>query len=297
MYPRLFEYIRASSLGEAIDMLSQFGEEARVVAGGQSLIPLMKLRLAAPKYIIDIIRVPGLDAIVETDTALEFGALTRHAIIENSPLVQERLPIMHDAAAVIADVQVRNRGTIGGALAHADPNGDWEPVCLALKARVTCAGPEGERTIEVKDLFRDAFTTALNSDEVMTQVSIDLPSGRTGGAYLAFKRRAGDFAAASVAVQLTLEQGGVCQQVGIGLGGVGLTAIKAEAAEAALQGKQLTDTILLEAAEKAVEAASPLDDTRGSEEYKRELVRVLLKRAVRLAARRCQGEKVEVIDV
>lgn len=297
MYPRSFEYIRPSSLTEAIDILTKLGEEAKLLAGGQSLIPLMKLRLAAPKYVVDIIRLPGLDSIVQTNGALEFGALTRHATIEDSPLVQEKLPIMRDAAAVIADVQVRNRGTIGGALAHADPNGDWEPVCLALNARVTCVGPERERTIEAKDFFRDVFTTALNYNELITRVSIATPSGRTGGAYLAFKRRAGDFAAASVAVQLTLGRKDVCQQVGIGLGGAGLTPIKAEVAETTLQGKQLTDSLLQQAAEKAAEAAEPFTDIRGSEEYKRALVKVLLKRAVRVALRRCQGEKAEVGDV
>jgi carbon-monoxide dehydrogenase medium subunit len=297
MYPRSFEYIRSGSVRETIELLARFGEDARLLAGGQSLIPLMKLRLAAPRYLVDISRLPDLDAIEQTDTILTFGALTRHAVIENSALVQEKLPIMHDAATVIADVQVRHRGTLGGALAHADPNGDWEPVCLALGARVTCVGPGGDRTIEVKDFFRDTLTTAMSFDEMITRISIDLPVGRAGGAYLAFKRRAGDFASASVAVQLTLGVKDVCQQVGIGLGGVGLTPIKPEAAEAALQGKQLTDGVLQEAAEKAAEAASPLEDIRGSEDYKRDLVKVLLKRAASIAMRRCQGEKVEVTDV
>lgn len=296
MYPKSFDYIRASSLREAIDILSQHREEAKVLAGGQSLIPLMKLRLAAPRYVVDIARISGMDGVAERDGSVEFGALVRHAAIEASPLVQEKLPIMRDAASVIADVQVRNRGTLGGALAHADPCGDWGPVCLALDARVKCAGPRGERTIKIGDFFRDAFTTALNDDEVLTSLSIELPPARSGGAYLAFKHRTGDFAAASVAIQLTLSERDICQRAGIGLGGVGLTPIKASAAEAALQGREVTEKALEEAAHEASRAASPFADIRGSEDYKRELVRVLVKRAAGLALRRCRGEKARVED-
>jgi carbon-monoxide dehydrogenase medium subunit len=291
MYPKPFQYFAPSTLQEALELLGRYGEEARVLAGGQSLIPLMKLRLASPAYLIDLNRIPNMAYIEERDGHIAIGAMTRHAELEASPLLRERLPLMHDAARVIADPQVRNLGTIGGSLAEADPAGDWAPVVLALGGQVRCASPRGERTLKAEDLFIDAYTTALEPDEVLTEVQLPLPPPGSTGVYLKLARKAGDFAVVSVALQLTLE-GEVVQGAGIGLGAVGPTAIRPPAAEEALRGR-LDEAAVERAAGLAADAAQPFSDLRGSAEYKRAMVHLLLKRAVALCLRRSRGEAVE----
>ncbi len=292
MYPPKFEYFSPETLEDAIGLLSEYGEEARVLAGGQSLIPLMKLRLASPKYLIYLGKIQGLSTIEEQDGMISFGALTRHAEIEESSLVKSKLPIMHDAVSMIGDVQIRNLGTIGGSLAHADPAGDLIAVLFALDAQVNTLSSKGKRTLKIDELIVDAYSADLASDEVVTQVLVPVPQKGSGGAYLKFERRAGDFAVASVGVQVSLEKDGTCSEIAIGLGAVGLTAIQASKAEAILRGKKVDEALLKDAAAQASAEADPFSDIRGSAQYKRHLVGVLFRRAFEMASRRAGGEEV-----
>src|ERR1700758_1316915 len=223
MYPRAFQYQRASSLPEAATMLAQLGDEAKLLAGGQSLIPLMKLRFANPRHLVDLNFVPGTSYISEENGRLRFGALTRHAEIEKSA-VAGKVPILHDCAAGIADVQVRNRGTIGGSVAEADPSGDWAATLLALDTELRCAGPKGQRSVKMKDFIVDAYTSVLAHDELITEIVVKVPPRQSGGAYLAFKRCAPVYASAAVAVQLTMDNG-TCRDAAIYLAAVGLTPV------------------------------------------------------------------------
>jgi len=273
-------------------MLSQLGDDAKLLAGGQSLIPLMKLRFANPTHLVDLNFISGTSYIKEENASLRFGPLTRHAEIENSALAA-KIPILHDCAAGIADVQVRNRGTIGGSLAEADPSGDWAVVLMTLSTEVRCVGKSGERTVKLNDFIKDAYTTVLAHDELVSEVTVKLPPRGSGGAYLAFKRAAPVYPTASAAVQLTMD-GDTCKDAAIALGCVGLTAIKATDAEAALRGKAVTEKSIAGAMEAARAAADPQPDMRGSADYKRTLVEALVKRAIDAALRRARGEKVEV---
>ena len=273
-------------------MLAQLGDDAKLLAGGQSLIPLMKLRFANPAHLVDMNFISGTSYIKEEDGALRFGALTRHAEIEASAAAG-KIPILHDCAAGIADVQVRNRGTIGGSLAEADPSGDWATVLMTLAAEVRCLGTSGERTVSVSDFIKDAYTTALAHDELVSEVAVKLPPKGSGGAYLAFKRSAPVYPTASAAVQLTMD-GDVCRDAAIALGCVGLTAIRATGAEAAMRGQSLTEKTITRAVEASRAAADPQSDMRGSAEYKRTLVGALVKRVIEIAIRRAHGEPVEV---
>jgi carbon-monoxide dehydrogenase medium subunit len=295
MYPPAFAYHRAGSLQEAVTMLSQLGEGAKLLAGGQSLIPLMKLRFANPLHLIDLNFIGGASFIREENGGLRFGALTRHAEIEKSA-VAAKIPILHDCAAGIADVQVRNRGTIGGSLAEADPSGDWAAVLMTLKSEVRCLGTAGERTLPLTGFVKDAYTTALAHDELVSEVIVKTPPANSGGAYLAFKRSAPVYPTASAAVQLTMD-GNICKEIAIVLGCVGLTPVRAKEAEAALRGQSITAAAMASAAEAARAAADPQSDMRGSAEYKRQLVGALVKRAMELALRRARGENVEVSHI
>jgi len=295
MYPRPFHYHRASSLKEAATMITQIGDEAKLLAGGQSLIPLMKLRFANPRHLVDLNFIPDISYIKEENGALRFGALARHAEIEDSAIAA-KLPIIHDCAAGIADVQVRNRGTIGGSIAEADPSGDWATVLLTQSTEVRCLSPKGERAVPLNQFITDAYTTVLAHDELVSEIRVKIPPKRTGAAYLAFKRAAPVYPTASAAVSVAME-GDVCKEAAIALGCVGLTAIKATAAEAALRGQQLTDKSIAAAAEAARNAADPQPDMRGSAGYKRALVLALVKRAIEIAVRRARGEQVEVSHI
>ncbi len=276
-------------------MLSQLGDEAKVLAGGQSLIPLMKLRFANPSHLVDLNFISGTSYIKEENNALRFGALTRHAEIEASPIAA-KIPILHDCAAGIADVQVRNRGTIGGSLAEADPSGDWATVLMTLPTEVRCLGRTGERSLPLSDFIKDAYTTTLAHDELIREVVLKVPPKGSGGAYLAFKRSAPVYPTASAAVQLTME-GDICKDVAIALGCVGLTAIRAKEAEAALRGQRITDKTTSAATEAARVAADPQTDMRGSADYKRTLVAALVKRAIDIAIRRAAGQSVEASHI
>jgi carbon-monoxide dehydrogenase medium subunit len=282
VYPARFEYTAPSTLEEVIATLVERGDEAKILAGGQSLIPLMKLRFATPGVIVDLNGVPGLDAIEERDGELRIGALVRHKACEKSELLRGRYRVLGDAAPLISDPIVRNRGTVGGSLAHADPQGDWGTVMLAARASIVAQGPDGERAIPIDDFLEGPFTTTLAPDEVITEVRIPDPGSRSSGTYLKLERRVGDYATAGVAVQASLDNGHV-GQVGIALTGVGPTNLRATAAEDGLRGAEPTDAAIVEAAKLAAKAAQPQSDIRGTVEYKRSVVRVFTERGLRKA--------------
>jgi aerobic carbon-monoxide dehydrogenase medium subunit len=295
MFPHSFRYHRAGSLPEAAAMLAELGAEAKLLAGGQSLVPLMKLRFAQPAHLVDLNFVPDVAYIRAEDGGLRVGAMARHTDIAESEIAA-RIPILHDCAAGIADVQIRNRGTIGGSVAEADPSGDWGAVLMTLPAEVRCLGPKGERTFAIEKFFLDAYTSALAPDELVSEIMVKTPQKGSGGAYIAFKRSAPVYASASAAVQLTL-QGDTCQNARIVLGAVGLTPLRAFEAESELRGKPLATAAVEKAAEAARAAADPQPDMRGSAEYKKALVAALVKRAIAAAARRARGERVEVSHI
>lgn len=277
-------------------MLAELGAEAKLLAGGQSLVPLMKLRFAQPAHLVDLNFVPEVAYIrADDDGGVRVGAMARHTDIAESEIAA-RIPILHDCAAGIADVQIRNRGTIGGSVAEADPSGDWGAVLMTLPAQVRCLGPKGERTVAIEKFFLDAYTSALAPDELVSEIIVKTPQKGSGGAYIAFKRSAPVYASASAAVQLTLE-GDTCRDARIVLGAVGLTPLRALEAESELRGKPLAAAAVEKAAEAARAAADPQPDMRGSAEYKKVLVAALVKRAIEAAAKRARGGRVEVSHI
>jgi aerobic carbon-monoxide dehydrogenase medium subunit len=286
MIPPAFEYLQPKTIPEAIAFLQQYGDEAKILSGGQSLIPMMKFRLARPGYLIDINRIPGLSYIKEEDGYLKIGGLTREADLENSPLIHSQYPIILDTARVIADPQVRNMATLAGNLAHGDPANDHPATMLALGARVVTVGPQGERVLPIESFFVTLFTTELQHDEIVSEIRIPVPPLGSGGAYLKLERKVGDFATAGVAAQVTVGSGGICQQVGIGLTNVGATPIKARKAEESLRGKKLDETTIAQAAQLAADEAEPSSDLRGPAEYKRGMVKELTRRALARAYER-----------
>ena len=290
MIPSRFDYVAPSTLDDAVTLLREHGGEAKVLSGGQSLIPMLKLRLAAPTVLVDITRIDGLEYIEERDGALRIGALAREADLEQSAIVRDRYPLLYDTARVIADPIVRNSATICGNVAHGDPGNDHPATMIALDASFMLHGPNGTRTVAARDFFIGLFTTVLEPDEILTEVVIPTPPARSGGAYFKLERKVGDFATAAVAVQVTLDANGTCQRAGIGLTNVGATPIRATNAEAFLRNKALDATTIAEAALLAAAAAEPVADRRGSEDYKRDVVRVLTSRALTLADRRARGE-------
>jgi carbon-monoxide dehydrogenase medium subunit len=291
MIPAGFDYHAPTTIGEATGLLSRLGEDAKVLSGGQSLIPLLKLRLASPRHLVDINRIPGLAYVKEADGALRIGALAREVDLDESAVVRSRYPLLADATRVIADPLVRNLATVAGNLAHGDPANDHPAVMLALGAEVVATGPSGERRIPIGAFFKGPFETALKPDELLTEIRVPAPAARSGGAYLKLERKVGDFATAAVAAQVTLAADGTVAAVGIALTNAGLTPIKADKAEAALKGKRPDDATIKQAAQLAADAASPEADLRGSVEYKKDMVRVLTARALRKAIERAGGGK------
>jgi carbon-monoxide dehydrogenase medium subunit len=280
MYPSRFRYEAPRSLDEALALLRQFGDEAKVLAGGQSLIPLLKLRFAAPGLLVDINGIPGLDHHREDpDGALHIGALCRHATLERSTLLAAKHPLMASAAPMIADPIVRNRGTLVGSLCHSDPQGDWASVLLALGGHVVAVGPSGRRTIPAAEFTVGPFQNALQPGEIAVEAVVPAPSGEVSGTYLKLERRVGDFATAGVAVALQTS-GGQVTRAGIALTGVGPSNIQATAAEQALVGRPLSSDSIDEAAALAAEAAKPRSDHRGSAAYKRHVVATFVRRGL-----------------
>jgi len=286
MIPPAFEYLRPKTIPEAITLLEQHGDDAKILSGGQSLIPMMKLRIARPAYLIDINRISGLSYIKEEGGFLKIGGLTREAELEASQLVHAKYPILLDTTHVIADPQVRNLATVAGNLAHGDPANDHPATMLALGAQVVANGSGGERVIPIEEFFLSLFSTALQPGEILTEIRIPSPPPRSGGAYLKLERKVGDFATAAVAAQVTLDANGSAQKVGVGLTNVGPTPIKAQKAEDFLLGKKLDEANIAQAARLAADSAQPSSDLRGPAEYKKGLVKELTKRALARAAER-----------
>jgi len=286
MIPPSFEYLRPKTIPEAIALLQQYGDEAKILSGGQSLIPMMKLRLARPAYLVDLNRIPGLSYIKEEGDFLKIGGLTREAELEASPLIHSKYPIILDTAHVIADPQVRNLATVAGNLAHGDPANDHPATMLALGAQVVASGPRGERVIPIADFFLSVFSTALQPGEILTEIRIPVPPARSGGAYFKLERKVGDFATAAVAAQLTVDDQGTAQKVGIGLTNVGPTPIKARKAEDFLRGKKVDTGNIGQAAQLAAGESQPSADLRGPAEYKKGLVGELARRALSRALER-----------
>jgi aerobic carbon-monoxide dehydrogenase medium subunit len=272
MYPSRFRYEAPHSLSEALSLLHEGGEDAKVLAGGQSLVPLMKLRFASPELIVDINNLPGLDYHrQDPDGTIRIGALCRHAYLERSELLKSKQPVMAAAAPLIADPIVRNRGTLVGSLCHADPQGDWASVVTALGGHVVAHGPAGQRSIPMADFVSGPFQNALGHDEIAVEAVIPAPQGTPGGGYLKLERRVGDFATVGVAVATEIS-GGIVTRAGIALTGVGGSTISATDAAAALVGAPLSQESIRQAADLAAGAARPRTDHRGSAEYKRHMV-------------------------
>lgn len=287
MIPASFDYHAPKTLDEAIALLGRLGDTAKILAGGQSLIPAMRFRLAAPETLVDIGRIRDLAYVEERGDHLAIGAMTREHALEASPVVSASYPLLLDTAKVIADPVVRNKATVGGNLAHADPANDHPATMLAYGAQIIARGPSGTRTIAIDDLFVGLFETSLKPGEILTEVRIPRPGKSSGGAYLKIERKVGDYAIAAVAVQLELA-GAAIKSVRIGLTNVSSVPMRARTAEAALAGKQPTDDVLEAAGKAAAAECDPSADLRGQIDYKRDLVRVLTKRAVRRAVERAQ---------
>ena len=288
MIPPEFDYHAPASLDEALELLGSL-DDPKVLSGGQSLLPMLKLRLASPANIIDIGRIPGLDGISEEDGVLRIGALVTEAELERAPEVAARYPILLDTSRVIADPLVRNRATVCGNIAHGDPANDQPATMLALGAVVVATGPDGERKIAIDDFFHGFFMTALSPGEILTELRIPAPPARSGGAYVKLERKVGDYAVAGAAVQLALADDGTVAGAGVGLTNLGIAPIRASGAEEALTGRVADAGTIAAAAAAAADAADPIADRRGSVEYKRNMARVLTGRAIGQALERAGG--------
>ena len=290
MIPGSFEYHVPQTVDKAIALLARLGDGAKILAGGQSLLPAMRFRLASPEALVDINRLRDLSYVEERGDHLAIGALTREYQLEESPLVERSYPLLLDTARVVADPLVRNRATVGGNLAHADPANDHPATMLAYGATVVARGPAGTRTIAIDDFFVGLFENSLQPGEILAEIRIPKPAAGSGGAYLKLERKVGDYAVAAVAVQLQLA-GGVVGGVRIGLTNVGPVPARAQNAEAALAGKAASDDVIEAAGLAAAAECDPSADLRGAVDYKRDMVRVLTKRALRRAIERAQGAR------
>ncbi len=286
MFPPSFDYHRAASVKEALSLLQQFGDDARLLSGGHSLLPILKLRLAQPRHLVDIAHIGELSQIVEQNGKIVVGAAVRHAQVEASDLVRNKLGLLAECAANIGDVQVRNRGTIGGSLAHSDPAADYPAAVLALEAEVRLESGSGARAVKAEDFFVDLMTTAIKSGEIITAVSFPpLPTG-AGYAYVKRRQPASGFALVGVAAWLTLDKRGKCQQSHVGVTGLGPKAFRAKAVETALNSKAPEAKAFAEAAAHVADGIDPLADIHASAEFRAELACVYTRRALESAARR-----------
>lgn len=286
MIPQAFHYEAPTNLEGAIALLQKYGSDAKIMSGGHSLIPMMKLRLATPEHVIDISGIQGLEYIREEGGYLKIGALTKEVALEESTLIHQKYPLIADATKMIADPSVRNLATVGGNLAHGDAANDHPAVMLALRASVVAAGPNGDREIPIDDFFLGFFTTALEADEILTEIRIPIPPARSGGAYLKMERKVGDYATAASAVQLSLDADGKCAQIGIGLTNVSAAPMRATRSEDLLRGQVLTEDLIQQAAKMAAQDCDPNPDLRGSIAYKRSIVKTYTARAIHKALER-----------
>ncbi len=295
MIPAPFEYHVPKTLEEALRLVERHGDEAKLLAGGHSLLPLMKLRLAAPRYVIDLGRLRGMSYIREEGDHITIGALTTHADVEFSELLRAKCPLLPETAAAIGDMQVRNRGTLGGSLAHADPAADYPAAVLALDAEIVAATTAGTRTIAAREFFVDMLTTQLRPGEILTQVRIPLLAPRTGTAYCKLHQPASGFAIVGAAARVVLNKSGKIEGVAVGMTGVGPKAYRAEAVEKALRGQKvapkLPAEVLKNAARHAADGVEPLADLHASAEYRREMAAVFIRRALERAIVRAQGRQ------
>lgn len=287
MYPPKFDYECPQALDDVLAVLDQHGDEAKVLAGGQSLIPLLKLRFAEPSLLVDINRVPGLDAIEERGGRLVLGTRVRHAMLADSPLMRGKYSAISTAARWVADPLIRNLGTLGGSLAHADPQGDWGSVMLAMNAEVVIRRQGSERVVPMKDFFQGVFTSTLEPNELLTEVRVPVPDGPSGGTYVKLERKIGDFATVGVSVHVEMNNGAI-KTAGIGLTAVGPQNIKAEDAEALLAGQAPSPELFRAAADAAVNETEPTEDIRGSVAYKKSVVRAYVERGLEEAVRIAQ---------
>jgi len=287
MIPKSFDYYAPASLGEAIRLLGE-NEEAKVLAGGQSLLPMMKLRLAAPAVLVDIGRLPDLSYVRDGGNHLAIGALTTHDSVEHDKTVKERFTAINDAATRIGDQQVRNRGTVGGSACHADPAADLPTALLVSDAQFVIQGKEGQRVVPASDFFVDVFATAVGHDEILTEIRLAYPPPRSASAYVKHSLRESDFAIAMVGAALTLGDEGECSDARIGLGSAGPTPLRAKSSEQHLKGKMLDEETIAIAAEMAAEGADPPSDVHGSREYRLEMIKVLTRRSLKLALGRVE---------
>jgi len=289
MIAQSFQYESPGTLAEAIALLNQYGDEAKVLSGGHSLIPMMKLRFASPGYLIDINGIPGLSDIKEESGVVRIGALAREADLEHSALLATHFPIFKDVTKLIADPQVRNMGTLGGNLAHGDAANDHPAVMIALRASVVITGAEGEREVPIDEFFYGFYMTAIQQGEILTEIRLPVPASGSGNAYHKLERKVGDYATSGVAVQLTIGSDGIVTAAGIGLTNVNPVPLRASRSEEALIGKPLTEENILLAAQYASEDCNPSADLRGSEDYKRHVTGVLVKRMIKKAAERAMA--------
>ena len=283
MYPAQFDYHTPGTVREALDLLGRYKDDAKLLAGGHSLIPAMRFRLAQPKHLVDLRKVPGLSGIKEEGGMLVIGALATHYAIESSALVKSKCPVLAATAGMIGDPMVRNMGTIGGSLAHADPAADYPATIIACGAEMVAEGPKGKRTIKADDFFKGLLTTALSADEILTEVRVPVCGPKVGCAYLKFPHPASRFAVVGVAAVLTVD-GGKVTKAGVGITGAGTKAVRAKGVEAGLQGKALDAAAIQAAADKAPDGVDVQADLQGSEEYKRHLLKVFARRSIEAAA-------------
>jgi carbon-monoxide dehydrogenase medium subunit len=286
MFPASFAYVAAHSVDEAIQLLTKHGEDAKLLAGGHSLIPAMKLRLTAPRTLIDLGTVPGLNGVRVDGKTLAIGALTVHADVAASDLVRKHVPGLADAASVIGDMQVRNRGTIGGSVAHADPAADFPVILTALDASFVLQSASGKRTIGADDFFVDFYTTAMTANEVLTEIRIPLPPAGAGSAYAKLPHPASGYVVVSAGVLINRQRSGSCASSRVAIGGLGFGPIRAVATEIELQGKPLTPQIIAAAAAKAAEETDPDGDIYASADYKRHVAAVYARKAIEAAVER-----------
>ncbi|MGA7801579.1 MAG: xanthine dehydrogenase family protein subunit M [Gammaproteobacteria bacterium] len=282
MIPGSFEYHAPSSVDEALKLLAQYGDDAKVLAGGHSLLPMMKLRFAEPGHLVDINNIPQLAGISEQGGTLRIGAMTRESELIASQLLWDKCPLIPETAQLISDPQVRNRGTIGGDIVHGDPGNDHPAVVMALDAELVLRGPNGERTVPANGFYLGTYFTQMDPEEILIEIRVPIPAPHTGHAYCKLKRKTGDFATAAAAVLLTLD-GDKCSAVSITLTNVGPTPLKAEAAERALQGQKVDNALIEKAAAEAMAICDPAEDLRGDREYKIHMAGEMTRRAIRQA--------------
>ena len=288
MFPAPFEYYRAATADEAIATLSKYGGDARILAGGQSLIPAMRFRLARPAVLVDVNPASELGYLNEANGSLRVGAIARDSALERSPLVASKYALLCDVGAVVADPVVRQMGTVVGSLCHNDPSGDWPVAALAMRAQITVMSKDGKRTVSIDDFIVDSFSTAVADGEMAVEVSFPTPAAGTSGAYKKLERKVGDFATACASAALSLASDGTISAASVAIGAVGPVAMRVREAEKLLTGARPSKELLRAAGDEARKIADPVADTRGSADYKKDMAGVLLERALRTTLERLE---------